>query len=197
MNKQIQVILGLLIATPALAHNDCTPVSGKNEYVKRFTNYSPIQGGINGRCGTSASGRDACKYFLEDYLSNSAPAVMGAVPQRGGTQRLFGGMYRGVALERSLGSKNCIRLIVGDRYSSTSNNMSKMDIVTRHARSAITARVNMARGELQPLGRAPGIKPPVRKLHSKHLSRKYAAKKKHQYGNRRLASTSRSRFPAN
>lgn len=70
---------------PGWAADVCAPLnrgtSPASYRVNYFTNYAPTVGGINGSCGKSASGKDACKYFLEDYLHNQTNAVMIAIPQ--------------------------------------------------------------------------------------------------------------------
>jgi hypothetical protein len=139
----------------------CDPIPGaKPETVVDYTNYAPKYSGINGHCGTSAREYDACKFFLEDHLAGKSNAVMAAVPQKGGTSYLFGGIYKGAALERSLGVQGgCVRVFVLDRFATqykgkSINGKSKMDIVTRDKKSALTARVNNTTGELLPIGRA-------------------------------------------
>jgi hypothetical protein len=167
VNKKILVIISATILLPLLVEaraNACQPISDSPEWVGRFTNYAPSVGGINGRCGRSASGLDACAFTLESYLRGSGTGVMAAVPQRGGTSHLFGGAYRARALENALSVNGCVRVIVGDRYGRGSNNRSKMDIVTERARSPVASAVNRAQGELVPLGRAPGIRIPNRKV---------------------------------
>lgn len=167
MTQPFVFALLTLFASAELAHAiQCSaPLQMPGPRVERFTNYAPRAGGINGRCGTSASGYDACKFFLEDHLEGRSDAVMIAVPQRGGTSHLFGGIYQGVALENSLGtSGRCIRLFAGDRYATSSNNMSKADVCTRDQRSNVTQRINMASGEVRPLGRAPRLRRPQRRV---------------------------------
>jgi hypothetical protein len=154
-----------LAPLPALAA-DCQPINSKSASIEKFTNYAPIAapGSMNGFANTSASGYPAGNFALEDHLAGKAPAVMGAVPQKGGTSDLFGGIYQAVALQKSLGVSKCIKVFAGDRYNSKSNGKSKMDIVTRSVRSKTTVRVNLAQGELRPLGRAPNMKYPRRKI---------------------------------
>lgn len=77
----LAVALGM--AAPAFGASYCGPLDrGKDSYrVNYFTNYAPTEGGINGSCGKSASGKDACRFFLEDYLASQSNAVMIAIPQ--------------------------------------------------------------------------------------------------------------------
>lgn len=142
---------------------NCDPPTERGLYIKRFTNYAPKAGGINGRCGTSASGKDACHYFLEDYLAGTKPLTMGAVTQKGGTSKLFGGKYRALALEQQLQSKQIV-LYAGDRYAKSSNYQCKMDVVTRKIASTTATKVNLARGYMAPLGRIETLPAPTRKL---------------------------------
>ncbi len=157
--------LFLAFALPAQAGkvSDCAPKTENGIYVKRFTNYAPKAGGINGRCGTSASGKDACKFFLEDHLEGKRAMTMGAVTQKGGTSKLFGGKYRAVALEQKLGAKQIV-LYAGDRYGKGSNYQCKMDIVTRKIASTTTSKVNTAKGLIAPLGRIENLPPPKREI---------------------------------
>lgn len=125
--KYFALVVALSASIPASSFA-CTPVGQAEISVKKFTNYSPLNGGINGRCGTSASGLNACKYFLEDYLAEKTNAVMVAVPQpdcpkgykwvgKGKKKRkvactnkcpefqnpeLFGGTYRSANFEKAL-----------------------------------------------------------------------------------------------
>lgn len=156
--KNLLLIVLALNSTLSMAGQGCNPLNKQPFTVRKFTNYAPSAGGINGRCGTSASGLNACKYTLEDYMKGSAPSVMGAVPQRGGTSEMFGGMYRAVALEQKLGNPGCIKVIVADHYGAGSNNKSKMDIVTKKVKSNITQKVNSASGKMYIIGRAKGVK---------------------------------------
>lgn len=120
--------------------------------VDKFTNYTPAAGGINGSCGKSATpGLDACNFALEDHLAGRARAVMGAVPQRGGTAGMFGGVYRLDPLEQRLESRPCILVIAADRYGVESNDMRKMDIVT-HVRSSHARTINSMRGQMYLVG---------------------------------------------
>lgn len=164
LNSVLTLTLSVL-AVPSFAA-ECTPIKQAKTYqVKKFTNYAPLKapGSMNGRCGTSASGYDACKFLLEDYLEGKAPAVMGAVPQTGLNSDLFGGIYQAEALENGIGTGKCIKVFAGDRYAKRIQGQ-KMDIVTREVRSKLTAKVNLARGDLKPLGRAPKLRYPKRKI---------------------------------
>lgn len=164
LNSLLAVSLTLL--APEAQAAGCTPIRQAKTYqVQKFTNYAPLKapGSMNGRCGTSASGYDACKFLLEDYLEGKAPAVMGAVPQTGPNSDLFGGIYQAAALENGLGTGKCIKVFAGDRYAKRIQGQ-KMDIVTREIRSGITRKVNLARGDLKPLGRAPKMQYPKRKI---------------------------------
>lgn len=110
----------------------CSPAAAQSApyRVNYFTNYAPTVGGINGSCGKSASGKDACQFFLEDFLSGRTSAVMIAIPQydcppdgfkwvrpKGGKKYkvacrsrcpgfynpdMFGGLYRSEEFELSL-----------------------------------------------------------------------------------------------
>jgi len=169
--KKYILFIAFLFAALAPLHafagnNDCRPITNEPAFVQKFTNYAPAArpGDMNGRCGTSASGYDACKFLLEDHLAGRASVVMVAVPQKGGTSDLFGGIYQGKALEQGLGTNNCIRVFAGDRYNTQSNGMSKMDVVTRAESSRLTQLVNQSQGPLYLLGRAPNMKPPLRKV---------------------------------
>jgi hypothetical protein len=142
---------------------DCAPPGEQGLYIKKFTNYAPRAGGINGRCGTSASGKDACKFFLEDHLEGKRAMTMGAVTQKGGTSKLFGGKYRAVALEQKLNKKQIV-LYAGDRYAKSSNHQCKMDIVTRKIASTTATKVNQAKGFMAPLGRIETLPPPKREI---------------------------------
>ncbi len=155
-------LLSLAPAAQAQAQG-CQPIApGKT--ISQCTNYAPAAGGTNGSCGKSASGFDACKFFLEDHLAGKAPVVMGAVAQKGGSSELFGGVYQAVAIQQTLGTSQCIKVFAGDRYGKGSNNKSKMDIVTREKQSKTTSKVNLAKGPLLPLGRVTGLKVPQRKI---------------------------------
>lgn len=160
--------VGVLSLAPlsVFANGVCKPITDRVEYVHQFTNYAPVTapGPMNGNPNTSASGYPAKNFLLEDYLAGRADAVMGAVPQRGGTSHLFGGIYQARALEKGIGTDRCIRVFAGDRYNTKSNYMSKMDIVTHSVRSNLTRQVNLSRGELIPLGRAPKLRQPRRKI---------------------------------
>lgn len=142
---------------------NCDPPTERGLYIKRFTNYAPRAGGINGRCGTSASGKDACQFFLEDYLAGKKPLTMGAVTQKGGTSKLFGGKYRAIALEQQLQSKPIV-LYAGDRYARSSNYQCKMDVVTRKIASTTATKVNLARGYMAPVGRIENLPAPKREI---------------------------------
>lgn len=150
--------------TIAQASGDCKAIGPKQAPVKQFTNYAPRMGGINGRCGTSASGNDACSYFLEDVLARKRPFAFGAVPQKKGkngsrgTMDLYGGIYHAPGLARNLGVDGCFPVAAGDRYASSSNGKFKMDIVTRDPRTKLTQRVNASQSEMIPIGRMAGVK---------------------------------------
>jgi hypothetical protein len=159
-----------------VASGACSPIDNSSVTIRQFTNYAPMAGGINGQCGHSATvlpghrkPMDACKYFLEDYLTGKTNAVMAAVPQKRGSSFMFGGVYRGVALENSINryyhqQVPCLRVAVGDHYGTGSNNKYKMDIVTRDRISRLTKVVNATRGTLVPLGRIANLPPPYQKI---------------------------------
>lgn len=169
---------GALSTTPG-----CKPVQYSRQRrptefrIGRFTNYEPQKRGINGRCGRSATrGVDACQYFFEDHLQGSRPGVVVAVSQRGGSANLFGGLYRLDPIQgrlpasegRKLSSgSGCLVAIAADRYGTGSNNMPKMDVVTR-ANSRYANVINGARGRVVLVGtlqemRSNGNRRPVRK----------------------------------
>lgn len=152
-------ICSLDVAAAPKPDNACKS-KGYATRVAKLTNYAPAArpGDMNGRCGTSASGYDACKFLLEDCLNTAGgcDTVMAAVPQSGGTSFMYGGIYRCRELEQQLGVNGCLQIFAGDRYNTKSNGLSKADIVTRKESSAITERVNNLNGcTFEWLGRAP------------------------------------------
>jgi hypothetical protein len=93
---------------------------------------------------------DACDYTIDDHLERGGAGVMVAVPQKGGTANLFGGIYRLNALHSRLG-RDCVIGIVGDRYAANSNNKRKMDVVTK-PRSKYGAKIHNASGQVSLVG---------------------------------------------
>lgn len=134
---------------PATYSNGKTRPSAR---ISRFTNYTPggTYSSMQGKCGRSASGLNACAFRFEDHVQGSVPAVMTAVAQRGGSSKLFGGIYRLSPIENTTG-KRCVIAAVGDRYATSSNGMDKMDVITQKDSSYARA-INSARGEVRPVG---------------------------------------------
>jgi hypothetical protein len=120
--------------------------------ISRFTNYTPSSSysSMQGKCGRSASGINACAFRFEDHVKGNVPAVMTAVAQRGGSSNLFGGIYRLDPIENTAGV-GCVIALVGDRYASSSNGKDKMDVITEQ-NSSYARAINSARGNVRPVG---------------------------------------------
>jgi hypothetical protein len=139
----------------ASTNDDQTVISGHSYYIvdqMTLTNYEPARGGINGHCGTSASGLNVCKYLLDDQVAGKSQYSIGAVPRQGGNSDMYGAIFRAHGLEKGINDFNgnpgkgrqpisvkapCIRVIMGDHYGKGSNDKHKVDIATRaHSRLA-------------------------------------------------------------
>lgn len=197
----LALAFGWAAPAQAEAENLCGPLNrGKasaSYRVNYFTNYAPTVGGINGSCGKSASGKDACKFFLEDYLNEQANAVMIAIPQydcppegwkwvrpKGAPKYkvscssrcpgfynpdMFGGVYRSETFELSLRahgvSASCVPLAADDRYAKSESCKSKIDMVTRQAKSRLSGIINSIRNtDLVPVGRSSNVREPIRRI---------------------------------
>jgi hypothetical protein len=82
---------------------------------------------INGSCGTSSSSWNACDFSYEAHKQGRASVAMAAVPQSGKAAELYGGIY----LTNFPPDMSFVNIMAGDHYAQDSNELSKMDIVTR------------------------------------------------------------------
>lgn len=141
--------------------------------VKQTTYYMPTHGGINGKCGTSASGYNACNYPLENHSKNW---VMAAVPQKGGTSGMFGGLYSAPYIAKKIGASS-VKIGAGDRYGGGSNHKCKMDVVVKT--KATGNKINNASGTLSKIGTIKdAIGEPKRTVKRKPAAIKKKTKKK-------------------
>jgi hypothetical protein len=132
--------------------NECSGRGYASVSVRKFTNYAPSAGGINGRCGTSASGFNACAFSLDDHLENQTPAVMAASPQKGDYADMYCGIYVSTDIAKEFQKSGCVKVFVGDHYASYIRG--SLDIVTNKAQGRVPAQVNQRRSrELTPVGR--------------------------------------------
>ncbi len=158
-----------MLLSPALAQAGCTPIAGRSAVtINHMTYYAPAYGGTNGRCGRSASGLNACSYYLEDHMKGKTRATFAAVAQKGGSSKMFGGLFVATSLAKMVGA-NCILIAAGDRYGTGSNNKSKMDVVVRKLDiqgkySTIGSKFHGRSGTFLPAGRLPDLKKPQRKV---------------------------------
>jgi hypothetical protein len=158
---------------------ECPAPSGNQYMIRDFTNYSPrgARGTMNGKCEQSNVYKDAldekrggpmkhgaCNYELEDHLAGKTNAVMGAVPLKGKASNLLGAIYKGIALDKAIGSSGTY-IYVGDTYGKGWHTREcKMDIITKAVKSELTDKVNRAKGgELIKLARGE-IPSPSRKV---------------------------------
>lgn len=161
-------VLAMLLS-PALAQAGCTPIAGRSAVTVNFmTYYAPAYGGTNGRCGRSASGLNACSYYLEDHMKGKTRATFAAVAQKGGSSKMFGGLFVASSLAKFVGAE-CILIAAGDRYGKGSNSKSKMDVVVRKLDiegkySTIGSKFHGRSGTFLPAGRLPDLKKPQRKV---------------------------------
>lgn len=158
--------MGFLLASPA--SQACTPAEGRDAInIKKFTFYMPSLGGINGRCGTSASGKDACKYSLEDYLDGRSRVTMVAIPRRdrSNISGYFGGIFRATSLEKYLGIDQCILISPLDVYGPKNKPAAWMDVVVEKRRHG--EKFNGRRGVVVPVGRNRDVPAPEREVERK------------------------------
>lgn len=156
---------GLFASTSSQA---CTPAEGRDAIdIKKFTFYMPSEGGINGSCGTSASGKDACKYSLEDYLNGRSRVTMVAIPRRdrSNISGYFGGVFRATSLEKYLGIDNCILISPLDVYGPKNKPTAWMDVVVEKRKNG--EKFNRRSGKIVPVGRNREVPAPEREVERK------------------------------
>jgi hypothetical protein len=153
----------------SIAEAGCSPIPGRSAVTVNFlTYYAPAYGGTNGKCGTSASGKDACKYYLEDHMKGNTPATFAAVAQKGGSSKMYGGLFVATTLANLVGAP-CILIAAGDRYGTGSNSKSKMDVVVKtldieKKYSTLGSKFHGKSGSFLPAGRLKDLKAPSRKI---------------------------------
>ncbi len=150
--RVIAFSLGLAILSAPNAQA-CNPAEGRDEIsIKKFTYYMPSQGGINGRCGTSASGKDACKYSLEDHMNGKSRYTMVAIPRRErNLEGYFGGVFRATSLEKYLGVDGCILISPLDVYGPKNKPAAWMDVVVEKRSNG--EKFNRRSGKIVPVAR--------------------------------------------
>jgi hypothetical protein len=82
---------------------------------------------------------------------------------------MFGGVYRSEAFELALRAHGvqagCVPLSADDRYAKSESCKSKIDMVTRQAKSRLSGIINSIRNtDMVPVGRSANVPPPVRRI---------------------------------
>ncbi|MCO5143927.1 MAG: hypothetical protein M9962_12625 [Oligoflexia bacterium] len=154
MKLIIPIVLALMLATsPVLA---CGYAVGQTETVSKLTYYIPAKGGTNGSCSGGKAYGNACSNTFDKFLEGSSPFVLAAVARSntGGSDDMYGGVYRATTIEQKTGIKGCIVIGVGDVYGSGSNGKSKMDIAIGNTKEQreMAEKFNQSSGEFIPIG---------------------------------------------